>query len=322
MSPRPSPPPSDRTAPAVKLSPRTLLTLFALLVVYLLVRPTLSDWFGVRLPGLFPEEAVAVNDEPVGDRSPSAPADAGRRATDDDDVASQPVGTSEAPGVARTSPAAPPVLNDGPASATREQKTADPIPPAKSSTSPESTAPVRNSPNRNETPPVATRTSPSSATTDARPAPAEEPAPPKPAKPANPARPKPKLGALTDLGNKRYQSTAGLIYRQLRSEHRIEHVMRHAEDDPSRSVHGVFEGDQDRILAVIDEAYLIALTSGPPKAVSEEQDDRTVMTVDLGRKIGYMGGQAGKRRNFPPCRHLQLVVEGEEVVTAYPVIPR
>jgi len=87
-------------------------------------------------------------------------------------------------------------------------------------------------------------------------------------------------------------------------------------------VHGVFNGNRETILAVIDEAFLLAEKGKPPKVQREEDGDRTVLVIDLGRKIGFMGGQAGKRRSFPPCRHLQLVVEGKEVVTAYPVIPR
>jgi hypothetical protein len=115
------------------------------------------------------------------------------------------------------------------------------------------------------------------------------------------------------------------VYLQLRSEHRIDHVLRHGKDDPSRPVHGVFTGDRDLILAVIDEAWQLAQKGKPPKVVVEDEGDRTVYVIDLGRKIGFMGGQAGKRRNFPACRHVQLVVEGDdgnEVVTAYPTIPR
>ncbi|MCA9052460.1 MAG: hypothetical protein KDA75_01420 [Planctomycetaceae bacterium] len=318
------------------------MILVSLLVVYLLVRPTLSDWFGVRLPGLFPEESVAVNSEPAGNRSASEPTDQGRRSTGGDSADRTISLPQPAPPVVASAPSAAereaevqrkdagdnepmpstrsvPIAKEKPTTASTSRPPNTSTPPATAATSEKASTPAQSTPNRNGPPAVATRTSPTVPPKDSKSGAGEKPTV---SKPTTPAKPKPKLGALTDLGNKRYQSTAGLIYRQLRSEHRLEHVMRHAEDDPSRSVHGVFDGDQDRILAVIDEAYLIALTSGPPKAISEDQDDRTVMTVDLGRKIGYMGGQAGKRRNFPACRHLQLVVEGEEVVTAYPVIPR
>lgn len=130
------------------------------------------------------------------------------------------------------------------------------------------------------------------------------------------------LGVLREVGEGRLESPAGLIYKPLRSEHRLDHVLKHAVDAPDRPVHGVFEGDREQILATIDEAWRIAESRGPPEVQRTEEQGRTILVVDLGRTIGYMGGQAGARRNFPRCRHLQLVVEGREVVTAYPVIPR
>jgi len=132
-----------------------------------------------------------------------------------------------------------------------------------------------------------------------------------------------KLGELTDLGRDRFESTAGLVYVPTRSEHRIEHVMRHAKNDTNRPVHGVFiSSKQEVVLSIIDEAFLLAQKARPPTVEIEEDRDRTVYTIDLGRKIGYMGGQAGARKRNPPCNHLQLVLEGNEVITAYPVIPR
>lgn len=132
----------------------------------------------------------------------------------------------------------------------------------------------------------------------------------------------PALGVLTEIGGGRLRSTAGLIYRPLRSEHRLDHVLRHGRDDPSKPVHGVFQGERDTILAIIDEAWRIAQTRGPPEVTREEQGARTALVVDLGRTIGYVGGESGQRRNHPKCRHVQLVVEGNEIVTAYPVLPR
>jgi hypothetical protein len=40
--------------------------------------------------------------------------------------------------------------------------------------------------------------------------------------------------------------------------------------------------------------------------------------VDLGRRIGYIGGQTGKRKNYPAASHLRLVLEGQNVITAFP----
>ena len=130
-----------------------------------------------------------------------------------------------------------------------------------------------------------------------------------------------KLGELRESDNRVFVSTAGLRYRPGSQEgHRIDHVLRHANEDRSRPVHGVFDGDRDEIFAIIDEAYLITQERGPPNATSDQQDGRTVWTIDLGRRIGYVGGQTGERSHHPAAQHLKLILEnGTNVVSAYPV---
>lgn len=129
----------------------------------------------------------------------------------------------------------------------------------------------------------------------------------------------PPLGELTEIRRNVFKSTAGLIYGPGSEQgHRIKHVMRHAEDDPDRPVHGVFEGDQKTVLALIDEAYLLAQKRGPPDVRKESQDDRTVYTIDLRRRIGYVGGQRGARSKHPAAKKLKLILEDDRVITAYP----
>ena len=94
--------------------------------------------------------------------------------------------------------------------------------------------------------------------------------------------------------------------------------MEHARDNKEKPVHGVFLGNREEILAVIDEAYQIARKRGPPTVKKEEEGDRTVYLVDMKRKIGYLGGKVGDRKNHPPCRFLQLVLEENAVITAFP----
>lgn len=273
------------------MTPRRILILAAVLVVYLLLRPSLSAWLGVPLPGLFPEEAV-VDDSPPVRTAPAAPSSAPPppRVT----LGDAPLGevVLDPPPSPATTKSAAPTVDAGPPPAS---PASTPAPPAQQpSATVSGTAPP------------------------ARPTPSATTAPQSTTPPAA----APKLGELTDLGGRRYRSTAGLIYVPLRSEHRLEHVLRHAEDDQSKPVHGVFSGDKATILALIDEAYQLAQKGRPPKVTTEEDGERTIYVVDLGRKIGYMGGQSGKRRSFPPCKHLQLVLEGREVITAYPVVPR
>lgn len=133
---------------------------------------------------------------------------------------------------------------------------------------------------------------------------------------------RPELGQLQKSGNQVWESTAGLTYGPGSQEkHRLKHVMRHATDQPRRpGKHGVFagEGEQAKVLALIDEAYLKALQGG--RTVQKKQDgQRTVYTVDMQRPVGYVGGQVGNRMGKPPANKIRLVLEGSSVITAFPM---
>lgn len=132
---------------------------------------------------------------------------------------------------------------------------------------------------------------------------------------------KPRLGKLTLVRGTRdeFRSTSGLMYVPGSADgHRLKHVLKHAKDNPSKPVHGVFDGDRDQILEWIDKAYLMG-KNGEKGARKESQRDRMVYTANLNERVGYVGGQKGKRNGNKECRYLRLVLEnGTEVVTAYP----
>jgi len=130
---------------------------------------------------------------------------------------------------------------------------------------------------------------------------------------------KPFLGKLREIRKNVFESTSGLRYVPGSADnHRLRHVMQHAKDDTTKPIHGVFEGNRDQILAVIDEAYQKAQKGGRDVR-REEQNDRIVHTVNLGRKIGYIGGSEGARTGKHECRYLRIVLEdGNVVISAYP----
>lgn len=129
------------------------------------------------------------------------------------------------------------------------------------------------------------------------------------------------LGELRDLGDDVFESTAGLIYKSGSADgHRIDHVLEHGSDEPGKQVHGVFDpGDRSAVLAVIDEAWLKARKGGSDVR-KQKQNQRTVYTIRMNRKVGYVGGKDGKQQKYPECKNIRIVVEGSaEVITAYPV---
>ncbi len=129
----------------------------------------------------------------------------------------------------------------------------------------------------------------------------------------------PQLGVLREIENNVFESTAGLHYVPGGAEgHRLKHVMEHAKDVPQKEVHGVFDGNRDEILAVIDEAYMKAKKGGSDVR-SEKQNNRRVYTINLRRRIGQVGGRQGERQGNPDCRYIRIVLENEtEVVSAFP----
>ena len=127
-------------------------------------------------------------------------------------------------------------------------------------------------------------------------------------------------GYLRELEADRFLSPAGLMYTPGSQEgHRLRHIGRHLADQPQRpGLHGVFEGTMAEFLRAIDSAYELARQGG--RSVEQETDgDREVYTVDLGKRIGYVGGREGNRRQQPAAKSLRLVLEGKRVITAFPL---
>lgn len=139
------------------------------------------------------------------------------------------------------------------------------------------------------------------------------------ASPANSDAAAPLYGLLTEEGNERYRSPAGLLYTRGSQEgHRLKHLERHVADDPDRpGPHGVFDGGMPGALATVDAAYRQALTG--TQTTRKDEDRRTVYTIDLGKRVGFVGGSEGQRRRNPIARRVRLVLEQDRVITAYPL---
>jgi hypothetical protein len=126
-------------------------------------------------------------------------------------------------------------------------------------------------------------------------------------------------GLLKDIGGERYLSPAGLMFTSGSAEgHRLDHLERHTVDDPQRpGKHGVFDGGMEGALATLDRAYQRALTN--TKTTKEVDEGRTIYTVDMGSRVGYIGGRDGNRQNKPMARRVRMVLDRDRVITAYPL---
>ena len=125
---------------------------------------------------------------------------------------------------------------------------------------------------------------------------------------------------FASAGGKNLRSPAGLIYGMGRGgEHRTEHVLRHAHDQPDRrGNHGVFNAKGDDVFRLIDEAYEL-VKSGSRQVKSENSRGNMAHVIDMKRKIGFKGGQSGKRAGYPSLYKIKLILaDGNRVITAYP----
>jgi len=270
------------------------LLAFAALALLFYLKPRIESWVQAQQRG-------PVSAESTADDSTTGAEDAGQAANSTEETSSASVTGAEAASDSESSPkSSEPVI----VASTKEQKPATteskPAAPKKKSSggspikkmerTPEKKRPELSAPEKNNPPPEDQGKEKSS-----------------------------DLGKLKEVDDNVFESTAGLVYVPGGAEgHRLKHVMQHAKDNPSKPVHGVFDGDRDEILAVIDEAFMKAKKGGSDVR-SEKQNGRRIFTVNLRRRIGQVGGSEGERQGHPDCRFVRIVLENEnEVISAYP----
>ncbi|MEZ6107240.1 MAG: hypothetical protein R3B96_14250 [Pirellulaceae bacterium] len=103
-----------------------------------------------------------------------------------------------------------------------------------------------------------------------------------------------------------------------RRGHRLKHLARHFQDDASRPIHGVFDGELSEVIGLIDQAYQWSEANDRRASVKQERG-RTVIIARFDRRVGYVGGERGERDGHPAVSKVQVVLEDRDVITAYPV---
>ena len=123
---------------------------------------------------------------------------------------------------------------------------------------------------------------------------------------------------LSDIGRGKFKSPEGLIY----DEYRIDHVLRHTKDDTGRPVHGVFDSQsQTELLELLDQAYALVKAKDRAGKSNPQDRGRVEHVIDMDERVGYVGGQSGQKQNNPATKRMELILEGERVITAYPTWP-
>lgn len=114
----------------------------------------------------------------------------------------------------------------------------------------------------------------------------------------------PRLGSLKSVGQGTWESSGGLRYvgSDAKGLNRVQHVLRHATADPSKKVHSVFNVPRNRVLALVDEAWVSRGGSVP--------GDPGAFVVSMGRTVGTAGEDAVKIIVRPGTN---------EIISAYPV---
>lgn len=128
-----------------------------------------------------------------------------------------------------------------------------------------------------------------------------------------------KYGLLQEISRDRFMSPEGLLYTPGSAEgHRLEHLKRHTVDQPTRpGKHGVFDGGMEGALKSIEKAYEKAKAG--QRTTKQVDGNRTIYTVDMGKRIGFVGGRDGNQKRKPMARRLRMVLEGNRVITAFPL---
>lgn len=117
---------------------------------------------------------------------------------------------------------------------------------------------------------------------------------------------------LTEVGKSKYKSPAGLFY----TGNRLDHVLLHCKDDPSKPTHGIFVGNGVEVVKMVDDAYEMVKTKSS-KVDTQRSGDKMTHTVSMGRVVGHTGGQKLKRGR-KELKRIKLVLAENRVITAFP----
>lgn len=127
-------------------------------------------------------------------------------------------------------------------------------------------------------------------------------------------------GPLERVAEDSYVTDGGLSYPPDpgRFESRADHVLAHTVDDLSRPLHGVFDVGADAcdVFDLLDDVSA-EIRDGAAAGCGDGCYD-----VDMRRDVGTIGGTQGAVAGNPHTTWVRIVVaHGDDVITAYPILP-
>ena len=97
----------------------------------------------------------------------------------------------------------------------------------------------------------------------------------------------------------------------------LQRLLSHAKDDMSQPDHGVFAAGS-RLIGALDAAFA-TMKSTHDWEIESQQGSRRTVTVEVGPNLGWIGGRTGAALGRPVTSHVQMVMDGDKVLDAYPV---
>ncbi|HNW26874.1 MAG TPA: hypothetical protein PKN50_00235 [Spirochaetota bacterium] len=127
-------------------------------------------------------------------------------------------------------------------------------------------------------------------------------------------------GVIIPAGKDAWMTRSGLVIagRDPDGRTRLDHIMRHAMDNPRRPKHGVFSVTKAEVIGLMDEAWK-KIRSGA--VAGNERGGKIAYTVRMGRPVGYLGGRKGRERGNPKLDSVRLVITKgtTAVITFFPM---
>jgi hypothetical protein len=100
------------------------------------------------------------------------------------------------------------------------------------------------------------------------------------------------------------------------------HIYEHTENDPKKIIHGFFDISNEDMDKLIEEITKILQEKNNKNLRSYFSGQQLIYDIDMGRKIGWIGGQRGEEMGFPTTTFIRVIMDGRMVISCYPAIIR